>query len=115
MIDDELVIVRGINDEFIKDNLVFFDVYFGGTPQAIPSNGARFIGFYIANSEQTVSHVGIVDRINEDRTTWHLSAIFELKHPVHVDHALRKHECWRIDNFHKDDACKMIAFAQLLK
>jgi len=114
MIDDELVIVRGINDKFIIDNLVNFDVYFGGAPQATPANHARFIGFYIGNSDQKVSHVGIVNRISEDRNTWHLSAIFELKHPVSVDHSLRKHECWRIDRFHKVDVCRMLALYEVL-
>jgi hypothetical protein len=116
MIDDELVIVRGINDEFLKENFADFDIYFGGeTPQTIPASVTRFLGFYLANSDRCVSHIGIVKNVNEERTKWNISAILKLLHPISVDHAIRKHECWRIDNFHKNDVNRMIALHEILK
>ena len=116
MIDDEIVIVRGINNEFLKENLANFDIYFGGeTPQTIPAVATRFLGFYLANSDRCVSHIGIVSDVNAERTEWRISAILKLLHPISVDHLIRKHECWRIDNFHKDDVARMIALYEVLR
>lgn len=115
MIDDELVVVRGINDEFLKENFADFNVYFGGeSPQTIPADKARFLGFYLADSDRCVSHIGIVNGVNSERTVWKISAILKLLHPI-PSHPIRKHECWKIDAFHKDDANRMIALYEILK
>lgn len=43
--DDTLVIVRGINDDFFKENFGNLCISFGGDSRAVPVKDAYYVGF----------------------------------------------------------------------
>lgn len=45
--DDTLVIVRGINDDFFKENFGNLCISFGGDSRAVPVKDAYYVGLYL--------------------------------------------------------------------
>ena len=48
--DDTLVIVRGINDDFFKENFGNLCISFGGDSRAVPVKDAYYVGLYLGNN-----------------------------------------------------------------
>lgn len=94
----DLVIVRGINSDWLSENFSQLWVGFGGTPQATPKEDAYYVGLYMEAPTSAITHIGIVDDIerNENSADFYLKAIIKLKNPVNPGHAIRKHENWTL-------------------
>lgn len=94
----DLVIVRGINSDWLSENFSQLWVGFGGTPQATPKEDAYYVGLYMEAPTSAITHFGIVDDIerNENSADFYLKAIIKLKNPVNPGHAIRKHENWTL-------------------
>lgn len=94
----ELVIVRGINSNFFKENFSQLWVGFGGTPQATPKEDSYYVGLYIESPTSAITHIGIVSSIDrfDNCADFYLKAIIELSKPVRPGHAIRKHENWTL-------------------
>ena len=94
----ELVLVRGINSSWFKENFSQLWIGFGGTPQATPKEDAYYIGLYLDAPESSITHIGIVDRIEryEMGADFYLKAIIKLNNPVYPEHPIRKHENWTL-------------------
>lgn len=101
VLDNELVIVRGINNEWIKNNFTEMWVGFGGSPNAIPKDDANYVGFYVGAPISKITHIGIVDSIDryDEGADFYLKAIIKLENPVQTDHPIRKHEYWHLKDF----------------
>lgn len=99
--NDELVIVRGINDDWFTKNFSQMWVGFGGTAQATPKQDAYYVGLYLKAPVSAITHLGIVDKIDryQDGADFYLKAIIKLKNPIDPGHAIRKHENWNLSQF----------------
>jgi len=99
--DPELVIVRGINHEWINQNFTEMWIGFAGTAVGIPKRDAHYIGLYLEAPISQITHIGIVDSIDrhDDEADFYLRALVKLKTPIKPDHAIRKHEYWTLKDF----------------
>lgn len=97
----DLVIVRGINDVWLKENFSKMWIGFGGEPIAIPKEDANFVGLYINAPVSAITYIGVVDSIDRyaGGADFYLKALVELPQPIKPGHAIRKHENWNINNF----------------
>lgn len=97
----DLVIVRGINSDWFKENFSQLWVGFGGTPQATPKEDAYYVGLYLEAPTSAITHIGIVERIerSKDIANFYLKGIIKLKSPIKPGHAIRKHENWSLKDF----------------
>ncbi len=98
VLSPDLVIVRGINSEWFKENFSQLWIGFGGSPQAIPKEDANYVGLYMEAPISAISHIGIVDRIEryDNGADFYLKCIIKLNNPVDPGHAIRKHENWKL-------------------
>ena len=94
----ELVLVRGINSDWLSQNFSQLWIGFGGLPQAIPREDAYYVGLYLEAPVSQITHIGIVDNIirNENSADFYLKAIIKLENPIDPGHAIRKHENWTL-------------------
>jgi hypothetical protein len=94
----DLVLVRGINSDWFKENFSQLWIRFGGSPQATPKEDAYYVGLYLEAPTSKITHIGIVDYIYryENGADFYLKAIIKLKSPVDPGHAIRKHENWTL-------------------
>lgn len=94
----ELVIVRGINSEWLKENFSELWIGFGDSPQAIPKEDAYYVGLYLEAPVSAISHIGIVESIEryEGGAHFYLKAIIKLRNEINPGHAIRKHENWTL-------------------
>lgn len=101
--NDKLVIVRGINDEWIDKNFTNLAIYFGSSKQSIPIDDAYYIGLYLGTPISAISHIGFVSKIVRDSSgaTFHLRSIVKLPTPI-KSHPIRKHEKWTLDKLKLD-------------
>lgn len=103
--DPTLVIVRGINQEWIAENFTEMWIGFGGSPVGVPVKDAKYVGFYLGAPVSKITHIGIVDWIDrckdKDGADFYLKAIIKLEKENQVDpgHAIRKHEYWHLKDF----------------
>lgn len=97
----ELVIVRGINANWFEKNFSEFWIGFGGSPQATPKEDAYYVGLYLEAPVSAITHIGIVDNIDRyaGGADFYLKALIKLKNPIKPDHAIRKHENWKLSDF----------------
>ncbi len=98
VIDNDLVVVRGINSDWFVENFKDFRILFGGSPQAIPKQDSHYVGLYVEAPVSKISHIGIVEDIRRDKygATFILKSIIKLPNPVDPGHAIRKHENWTL-------------------
>lgn len=96
--DPELVIVRGINSKWFKENFSKLWIGFGGNPQATPKEDAYYVGLYIEAPKSAITHIGIVEKIDriKNGANFYLKAIIKLQTEVKPNHAIRKHENWSL-------------------
>jgi hypothetical protein len=96
--NSDLVIVRGINSEWFKENFSQFWIGFGGSPQAIPKEDAYYVGLYLEAPVSSISHIGIVESIDryDNGADFYLKSIIKLSNPISPGHAIRKHENWTL-------------------
>lgn len=99
--DPELVIVRGINSEWIKENFTEMWIGFAGVAVGIPKRDARYVGLYLEAPISAITHIGIVESIDRSNgeANFYLKALVQLKNPVKPGHAIRKHEYWHLEDF----------------
>ncbi len=101
--DPTLVIVRGINQEWIAENFTEMWIGFGGSPVGVPVQDAKYVGLYLGAPVSKITHIGIVDRIEPDNggKSYYLKVIIKLDKENQVDpgHAIRKHEYWHLKDF----------------
>ena len=64
--DDTLVIVRGINDDFFKENFGNLCISFGGDSRAVPVKDAYYVGLYLGAPDSAITHIGIVEKIRSE-------------------------------------------------
>ena len=83
--DDTLVIVRGINDDFFKENFGNLCISFGGDSRAVPVKDAYYVGLYLGAPDSAITHIGIVEKIERGDTPlyadFYLKAVIRLNHP----------------------------------
>jgi hypothetical protein len=99
--ESDLVIVRGINSDYFQDNFIDMVVYFGGAAVGVPAQDAKYIGFYVEAPYSAITHIGIVDKIENTKDggkNFYLKGIIKLDKPVPTSdgHAIRKHEYWTL-------------------
>ena len=113
----DLVIVRGINSEWFKENFSQFWIGFGGSPQAVPKEDAYYVGLYLEAPVSAISHIGIVDHIDRYDTgaDFYLKSIIKLSKPVNPGHAIRKHENWTLKDLGVDSKEMEILRKELMK
>jgi hypothetical protein len=94
----DLVLVRGINSRWFKENFTNFWIGFGGSPQAVPKEDAYYVGLYLESPESAITHIGIVDYIEryDNGADFYLKAIIKLPNQINPGHAIRKHENWSL-------------------
>ncbi len=94
----DLVLVRGINSDWFKENFSQLWIGFGGSPQATPKEDAYYVGLYMEAPASAITHIGIVDYIERyaNGADFYLKALIKLKNPVDPGHAIRKHENWTL-------------------
>ena len=94
----ELVIVRGINSDWLNKNFTGFWIGFGGSAQATPKEDAYYVGLYIQAPISSIQYIGIVDKINryDNGADFHLKSIIKLKNPIKPNSPIRKHENWSL-------------------
>ena len=94
----KLVLVRGINTEWFKENISQLWIGFGGSPQAIPKDVAYYVGLYLELPVSRITHIRIVDYIEKYDTgvDYYLNAIVKLKVLVDPGHVIGKHENWTL-------------------
>lgn len=94
----ELVLVRGINSNWFKENFSQLWIGFGGAPQANPKEDAYYVGLYMEAPVSAITHIGIVDYIEryENGADFYLKAIIKLEKSIDPGHAIRKHENWSL-------------------
>ena len=99
--EQDLVIVRGINQEWISENFTEMWIGFGGSPIGVPKKDARFIGLYLGAPISAITHIGIVNKIEryDNNADFYLKAIIKLDQPVNPGHQIRKHEYWNLSDF----------------
>lgn len=99
----ELVLVRGINSEWLKENFSQLWIGFGGSPRATPKEDAYYIGLYLGSPISAITHIGIVDSIDRNGTCdFYLKAIIKLMNPVNPGHTIRAHENWTLSRLGLD-------------
>lgn len=100
----DLVLVRGINSDWFKENFSQLWIGFGGSPQATPKEDAYYVGLYMEAPTSAITYIGIVDDIKRDENgaDFYLKAIIKLKNPVNPGHAIRKHENWTLSQLGLD-------------
>lgn len=105
--DKDTVIVRGMNEAWLKTHFQDMEVLFGHTdaPQAIPSRDANYIGFYLEKPVSAITHIGIVQDIqpnSDGGKTFFLQAVIKLPKPIvpenHPNSGIRKHEYWKLSD-----------------
>ena len=100
VIDPELVLVRGITDEWVKENFGQLLIYFGGSsPQTVPKEDAYYVGLYSVAPISKITHIGIVQDIHRYANgvaEFYLKALIALKTPIDPGHGIRKHENWTL-------------------
>ncbi len=96
--DPNLVLVRGINEDWFKENFSNMWVGFGGSPQAIPKEDSYYVGLYLHSPISAITHIGIVERIERwnEGADFFLKALIKLNESVDPGHAIRKHENWTL-------------------
>ncbi|MDD4590201.1 MAG: hypothetical protein PHG06_07215 [Parabacteroides sp.] len=101
VLNPDLVLVRGINSEWFRDNFSEMWIGFGGTPQANPKEKANYVGLYLGAPISAITHIGIVGDIRDydGGADYNLLSIIKLNDPIPVDHAIRKHENWSLSDF----------------
>lgn len=94
----ELVIVRGINSDWLVKNFTEFWVGFGGSSQATPKEDSYYVGLYLSSPVSAIAFIGIVDKIYryKNGADFHLKTIIKLKNPIKPKNAIRKHENWNL-------------------
>lgn len=101
-VGNNMVIVRGMKEEWFMEHFKNMEVYFGGDPKAIPKKDADYIGFYLESPISAITHLGLVNKIEryDDGATFYLKAIIKLDDPIKtVDkHAIRKQEYWKLED-----------------
>lgn len=101
--DEKLVIVRGINDDFFKENFSEMCIGFGGDPRAVPIEDAYYVGLYLGAPYSAITHIGVVSDIKREDSPlsaqFYLKAVIKLKKPFKPDHQIRKHEYWHLSDF----------------
>lgn len=104
--EKDLVIVRGINDEFFKENFSNLCISFGGDPKAIPAKDAYYVGLYLGAPVSAITHIGIVSEIEryEGGADFYLKSIIKLDEAFEPDHAIRKHEYWHLSDFRLNES-----------
>ena len=104
--EKDLVIVRGINDEFFKANFSNLCISFGGDPKAIPAQDAYYVGLYLGAPVSAITHIGIVSEIDryEEGADFYLKSIIRLNKAMDPGHAIRKHEYWHLSDFGLDES-----------
>lgn len=102
----ELVLVRGINSEWFKENFSQLWIGFGGSPQSVPKEDAYYVGLYLESPVSAISHIGIVDSIEryDNGADFYLKAIIKLKNHIKPGHAIRKHENWTLSELGLDQS-----------
>lgn len=99
----ELVLVRGINEEWFNENFSQMWIGFGGeTPQTRPREDAYYVGLYLKAPVSAITHIGIVesiDRKSDGGVDFYLKALIKLAKPIDPGHAIRKHENWTLSQF----------------
>jgi hypothetical protein len=99
--NEELVIVRGINSHWFKENFSQLWIGFSGLKQAIPKEDAFYVGLYLGAPVSAITHIGIVESVerDEDEVNFFLKGLIKLKTPVDPGHPIRKHENWKLSDF----------------
>lgn len=94
----DLVLVRGINSDWFKENFSQLWIGFGGTPQATPKEDAFYVGLYMEAPISAITHIGIVESIDRynNGADFYLKVIIKLRNPVSPGHPIRKHENWTL-------------------
>ena len=97
----DLVIVRGINDAWLKENLSQMWIGFGGLPSAIPKEDAYFVGLYLSAPISAIKYIGIVSKIDRQAHSadFYLKALIELPQKILPGKAIRKHQNWNLNSF----------------
>lgn len=96
--NDELVLARGINSDWINENFTGFWVGFGADGNSIPKEDAYYVALYIGVPESRIMYLGIVGDVirYEDHVEYYLKALIKLKNPIDPGHPIRKHEYWSL-------------------
>jgi hypothetical protein len=99
--DPNLVIVRGINSDWINENFTEMWIGFAGKGRGIPIHDANYVGLYIESPISAITHIGIVESIErkDDGANFYLKAIIKLEKPVKPEHQIRAHEYWTLSDF----------------
>ncbi|OAD46014.1 hypothetical protein [Polaribacter atrinae] len=99
--NNDLVLVRGINAQWFKENFSKLWIGFGGAPQAIPKEDAYYVGLYMGAPVSAITHIGIVESIHryDNSADFYLKCIIKLKNPIDPGHPIRKHENWKLSQF----------------
>lgn len=94
----ELVIVRGINNDWLNKNFSELWIGFGGTAQATPKEDAFYVGLYLSAPVSAIVYIGIVDKIKRYNkgADFYLKSIIKLRNPIKPKNAIRKHENWNL-------------------
>jgi len=101
VLNPELVIVRGINSDWLEQNFSEMWIGFSGSGSAVPKQDAYYIGLYLEAPESKITHLGIVKEIERKvgSADFHLKALIKLTKPIETDHPIRKHENWKLKDF----------------
>jgi len=99
--DPDLVIVRGINDVWFKENFSKMWIGFGGSPKGVPKQDANYVALYIGAPVSSIAYIGVVSQINRFTVgaDFYLRALIKLPVVVNTNHQIRKHEYWKITDF----------------
>jgi len=99
----ELVLVRGINSDWLKENFSNLMILFKGRPQSVPKEDAFYIGLYLSAPESAITHIGIVNDVHRYKVNdkhiaaeFYLKAIIKLNKRINPGHTIRKHENWSL-------------------
>ena len=97
----DLIIVRGINETWLKENFSQMWIGFGSGPIGIPKEDSCFVGLYIAAPVSAIKYIGVVSQIDRDPGAAHfyIKALIEHPAPINPGHPIRKHEYWDINQF----------------
>lgn len=105
--DETLVIVRGVNDDFFKENFSQLCFIFGGSAQSTPIKDAYYVGIYLGAPISAITHIGIVDTIDRSDSVYvkfHLRALISLRKTVIPNHQIRIHQYWSLSDFNLNPA-----------
>lgn len=93
----DLVIVRGINDDWKIEN--FSRLWIGfGSPILEEGN---FIALYMSAPISAIRYIAVVNNVTTvaDGANYNLKALIELPTDVNPGHGIRKQEYWNINQF----------------